>query len=183
MKTLLGIIIFALSFSLNPIKAQQTTTTKDTINGNVVITTADSRIDRLYNATLEKCKTNKITENNNSTLNKEPLIKSNPTHETREVAKPLSTSDICRRTPKLRGYKILVSTVHNSQDANKIRIEVRENFPDLRTELDSSLRPNYKILAGSFFSKQSGQHDLKRVKRVYPQASLISYRIFCAEAK
>ena len=66
----------------------------------------------------------------------------------------LSIADICKEKPKLMGYKIQIATTNNGNAANKIRHDIRNNFPALRAEIDSSLRPNYKILAGSFFSKK-----------------------------
>lgn len=81
------------------------------------------------------------------------------------------------------GYKIQVVVVKSNEEASKISVEFRNNFRNLKVEKDASLRPNYKILAGSYFSKQSAADDLRNIKRVYPSAMVIPYAVFCVEAK
>ena len=100
-----------------------------------------------------------------------------------EVKKELTTADICRNSPKLLGFKIQVGVGKNSAEANDMRADFRTKFPALKTEVDASLRPHYKLLAGSYFSKESAKDDYKQIKRYYSTAMLIPYRIFCAEAK
>jgi hypothetical protein len=43
----------------------------------------------------------------------------------------LSIADICKKKPKLMGYKIQVSVTNNNNDANKIRHQFRQNSPIL----------------------------------------------------
>ena len=59
----------------------------------------------------------------------------------------------------------------------------RRRFPQLKVETDASLRPNYKILAGSYFNKQSATSDLNAIRKEFKSAIAVQYRIFCAEAK
>ncbi|MDE5520774.1 SPOR domain-containing protein [Elizabethkingia meningoseptica] len=176
-------LIAGLLFFQN-VYAQKIISKTDSINGNTYSTQMDSRISDLLIKAEESCNRTsgpKVVNNGGGIIvnNDEKPVSVPRTINT----KSLSTADICRNRPKLSGYKIQVAVTNNGNDANKIRYEVRQSFPDLRTELDSSLRPNYKILAGSYFSKQSGGEDLRRVRRVYGSAVLIPYRIFCAEAK
>lgn len=152
--------------------AQQLITQNENVNGNGVQFTMDSRVADLLKKSEELCAQESRT------------VSENPgTTPTAEKKPGMSVSEVCAQMPKLSGFKILVASVINPTDANNIRFQVRENFPDLRTELDSSVRPTYKILAGSFFSRQSGQADLKRVKTIWKDASLVPYRIFCDESK
>jgi len=186
MKKIFQIGAVMMLFCFQNIYAQKIISKKDSVGGNVYTTQMDSRIDELLTRSEESCNRPggpKIV--NNTTGGGSVISEDRPVISTPRVinTKSLSTADICRNRPKLSGYKIQIAVTNNSNDANKIRYEVRQSFPDLRTELDSSLRPNYKILAGSFFSKQSGSEDLRRVKRVYSGAILIPYRIFCVEAK
>ncbi|AIL43939.1 SPOR domain-containing protein [Elizabethkingia anophelis] len=185
MKKIFQIGAVMMLFCFQNIYAQKIISKKDSVGGNVYTTQMDSRINDLLTKSEESCNRPagpKIVNNTGggSVISEDRIVTSTP----RVInTKTLSTADICRNRPKLSGYKIQVAVTNNSNDANKIRYEVRQSFPDLRTELDSSLRPNYKILAGSFFSKQSGSEDLRRVKRLYGSAVLIPYRIFCVEAK
>ncbi|MEW7401960.1 SPOR domain-containing protein [Elizabethkingia anophelis] len=186
MKKIFQIGAVMMLFCFQNIYAQKIISKKDSVGSNVYTTQMDSRIDELLTKSEESCNRPsgpKVVNNSGSGLviSDDRIVISTPRNSIN--TKTLSTADICRNRPKLSGYKIQVAVTNNSNDANKIRYEVRQSFPDLRTELDSSLRPNYKILAGSFFSKQSGSEDLRRVKRVYGSAVLIPYRIFCVEAK
>ncbi|MDX8569349.1 SPOR domain-containing protein [Elizabethkingia sp. HX XZB] len=177
------IYILLIGFSIQYVRAQEITNIKDSINGNVYSMEMDVRIDNL----LKKMENNCIKSNIDSKIITKKKV-ANKFIGKKETKKDISFSilsiaDICRRQPKLMGYKIQIIVVNNSNEANKMRSEIRNNFPSLRVELDSSFRPNYRVLAGSFFSKQSGTIDLKNVRKIYHDAILIPYRIFCVESK
>jgi len=64
-----------------------------------------------------------------------------------------------------------------------VKAYFRRRFPNLKVETDASLRPNYKILAGSYFTKASASGDLSRIKQYFKSAIPVQYRVFCVEAK
>jgi len=101
---------------------------------------------------------------------------------TDETTKPINKVEICKESPKLIGYKIQIAIAKNGNDASKIRYEFGQKFPELKVEIDTNIRPNHKILAGSYFSKESGNNDLERVKKVFRNAILVPYRVFCEES-
>ncbi|NAW51663.1 SPOR domain-containing protein [Elizabethkingia argentiflava] len=187
MEKILKIGLIAALFCFQNICAQTMVTKSDSINGGVYFTQMDSRIDALLVKSEGNCRISKTpVVSNSSGVRGAEATDVRPFRapaKSTSVPRSLTTADICRNTPKLSGYKIQVAITNNGADANRIRYEVRRNFPDLRIELDSSLRPNYKILAGSYFSKSSGATDLKRVRHIYTSAVLVPYRIFCVEAK
>ncbi|WP_407476772.1 SPOR domain-containing protein [Elizabethkingia anophelis] len=178
------IFILIILLALQYLNAQETILRKDSINGNAYSIEMDIRIDDHLRQMEDNCMksivNNKIDGKRKSIV-KKPVVRKELVNKMRFAT--LSIADICKKKPKLMGYKIQVSVTNNSNDANKIRYQFRQKFPNLRTELDNSLRPNYKILAGSFFSKQSGRDDLKSVRGIYHEAILIPYRIFCIESK
>ena len=98
-------------------------------------------------------------------------------------SKKLSTAEICKQNPRILGYKIQVAVVKSKAEADEIGLEFRKKFPAIKVEIDASLRPNYKVLAGSFFSKESAAPDLKKVRAEFKGATSVQYRVFCVEAK
>lgn len=141
---------------------------KDTLSG----TELSFAMDRRVNDALEKIENNCAYSNTEKDIPKISI----PSRE-------LTNAEICAKNPKIMGYKIQVVVVKNNEDAKKTTIEFRNSFRNLKVETDASLRPNYKILAGSFFSKESAANDLKSVKKVYPSAIVVPYAVFCVEAK
>lgn len=95
----------------------------------------------------------------------------------------LTTQEICRKNPRILGFKIQIAVVKSNAEANEVKAYFRRRFPTLKVETDASLRPNYKVLAGSYFSKQSAASDLSAIRRDFKSANAIQYRIFCVEAK
>lgn len=166
----IALFVMITSYNANA----QYVTKKDTINGNGVTITMDNRIDALLTKQEGDCNRNN-TSNTGKDRNTTPKIVV-PSRE-------LTNNEICKQNPKIRGYKIQVAVVKNNEDARKIGADFRKNFPNLKVEIDASLRPNYKILAGSFFSRQSAADDLRRIKQVYKSAIAVEYRVFCVEAK
>lgn len=143
---------------------------KDTLSGTELSFALDERI----NDALEK-----IENNCNRTSVSTPKAPTKILIPNRE----LTNAEICRKNPKIMGFKIQVVIVKNNDDARKTATEFRNNFRNLKVETDASLRPNYKILAGSYFSKQGAAEDLRNIRRVYPSATIIPYAVFCVEAK
>lgn len=164
------IILFSIAYQIH---AQQTIK-KDTINGTELTITMDTNVAKQIESLEEKCATSneKIIAAGNKGNNKIII-----------PSRALTNEEISRKNPRISGYKIQVVVVKSNDEANKIRSEFRTKFPNLKVEIDASLRPNYKILAGSYFTKQSSSPDLKLIRKQYNTAIPIQYRIFCAEAK
>lgn len=169
MNNLLKLFIIATLFSFYQIDAQYVVK-KDTLTGTELSFALDERI----NDALEKI------EGNCNRISDAPVR--TPT-KVLVPSRELTNAEICRKNPKIMGFKIQVVTVKSNEEARKIATEFRNNFRSLKVETDASLRPNYKILAGSYFSKQSASDDLRNVKRVYPSAIVVPYAVFCVEAK
>lgn len=168
------IFIFAISYKASA----QLVVKTDTISGTPVSMTMDSRIDNLISKQEESCARPKDSNNYSSSSEtvRQPTKIVVPSRE-------LTSAEICRQNPKIMGYKIQVAIAKSNDEATNIATDFRKNFPALKVEKDASLRPNYKILAGSYFNKQSIAGDLKRVKAIYGSAIAVQYRVFCVEAK
>jgi len=169
MNNLLRLIIVSSLFCFYKIDAQYVVK-KDTLSGTELSISLDERI----NNALEKI------EGNCNRISDAP-VKTPP--KILVPSRELTNAEVCRKNPKIMGFKIQVVTVKSNEEARKIATEFRNNFRSLKVETDASLRPNYKILAGSYFSKQSAADDFRNVKRVYPSALVVPYAIFCVEAK
>ena len=95
----------------------------------------------------------------------------------------MTNAEICRKNPRIMGYKIQLTVVKSNEEAREVGLYFRRRFPSMKVEIDASLRPNYKVMAGSYFTKESAASDLKRIKEYFKSAIPIQYRIFCVEAK
>ncbi|KQT22347.1 sporulation protein [Chryseobacterium sp. Leaf404] len=177
MKKIIATFSILTICGINTLDAQQVVK-KDTISGTELVLTMDSRVNEALSNLEERC-------------GKSSYGKSYEDPET-EVKRPakiyvpnreLTKAEICAKNPRILGFKILITTVKSNEEANEVKAYFRKRFPNLKVETDASLRPNYKILAGSYFSKQSASADLSRVKEYFKSASSVQYRIFCSEAK
>jgi len=169
MNNLLKLFVLATVFSFYQIDAQYIVK-KDTLSGTELSFSLDERV----NDALEKVE-------GNCNRNTDAPVKSPP--KILVANRELTNAEICRKNPKIMGYKIQVVVVKSNEEATRISTEFRNNFRNLKVEKDASLRPNYKILAGSYFSKQSAGDDLRNIKRIYPTAIVIPYAVFCVEAR
>lgn len=167
MKNILFVFILFLSCFSNSVDAQQIIKT-DTLSGTKLTVSMDSKIEKALNE-LEECSTNIGTESAGTRI----LV---PTRE-------LTTAEICRRNPRVQGFKIQISVVKSNAEANRVKADFRRIFPQLKVLTDASLRPNYKLLAGSYFTRQSAAADLARVRQHFPAAIAVPYSIFCVEGK
>ncbi|MGI9651149.1 SPOR domain-containing protein [Chryseobacterium sp. RLHN22] len=165
-------------FGFYTIEAQQVVK-KDTLSGTELTITMDSRVSDALDAVEDRCAkvaSNKISTGTDDDVPSKPTKIYVPSRE-------LTNAEICRKNPKILGYKIQITTVKSNDEANEVKAYFRKRFPNLKVEVDASLRPNYKILAGSYFSKQSAAGDLARVKEYFKSALPVQYRVFCVEAK
>ncbi|KMQ72386.1 SPOR domain-containing protein [Chryseobacterium koreense] len=176
MRSFTKIIALLSLFSLNLIEAQQVVK-KDTISGTPLTISMDKRIDDMLVNQEEKC----LTSNTKNVSSSE-----DDSHNIPKIAVPereLSQAEICRKNPRIMGYKIQLAVVKSNEEAREVGTYFRRRFPNMKVEIDASLRPNYKVMAGSYLSKQSAASDLASIKKYFENAVAIQYRVFCVEAK
>jgi hypothetical protein len=169
-------IILTTLISLTYTSKAQQVVKKDTLNGTEMSWTMDSQVANALSGLEEKC-TSKKTKFPNGGDNENVPIK------TLVANRALTNEEICRKNPRISGYKIQVMVAKTNEEANIARGDFRARFPQLKVEVDASLRPNYKVLAGSYFTKESAAADLKKIRKEFNTAVSIPYRIFCVEAK
>lgn len=151
------------------IEAQQVVK-KDTLKGTELTITMDTKVDGLLNDLEGKC-------------NKVEAIENKPATKIDVSTKAKTTAEICRDNPRIMGFKIQVSVVKSNEESNEVKTYFRSKFPSIKVITDASLRPNYKVLAGSYFSKQSAAADLAKVRQIFKDARTVEYNIFCVEGK
>lgn len=176
MKNLIKIISVVSFVSFYTVEAQHVVK-KDTLAGTELVMTMDAKVNDALSSLENKCAT--------STASKANLEDDAPSKPSKIYvpSRELTNAEICRRNPRILGYKIQITTVKSNDEANEIKAYFRKRFPGIKVETDASLRPNYKILAGSYFTKQSAAGDLAKVKEYFKSAIAVQYRVFCAEAK
>ncbi|MGZ5209647.1 MAG: SPOR domain-containing protein [Kaistella sp.] len=149
----------------------------DTISGTPLSVSMDKKVDDLLGNMEDKCLTTATV--------------SSPRENTPKPAAPritvpekeLSKAEICRRNPRIMGYKIQLAFVKSNEEAREVGMYFRRRFPNMKVEIDASLRPNYKVMAGSYLTRQSAAGDLARIRAHFKSAIAIQYRVFCVEAK
>ncbi len=166
--TLLIIVLCA-----GPLKSQIITKV-DTLGSTPLSISMDQRISEALSKLEDNCERPSENENSSSIA-----VAAN----SNESSRPLSRAEICRQNPKILGYKIQIAVVKSNQEANEVKAFFRRRFPNIKVETDASLRPNYRILVGSYVSKQTASADLSRIKSHFNQARSVQYRVFCEEAK
>ncbi|WP_027386894.1 hypothetical protein [Chryseobacterium gregarium] len=153
---------------------------RDTLAGTELTMTMDSKVNATLESIEDKCTRVAVAipsrNDDDDYVSPKPVKIYVPSRE-------MSNAEICRKNPRILGYKIQITTVKSNEEANEVKSYFRKRFPNLKVETDASLRPNYKILAGSYFTKQSASSDLSRVREYFKSAIPVQYRIFCAEAK
>jgi hypothetical protein len=179
MKNLIKIFSILMTLSFYSIDAQQVVK-KDTLAGTELTMTMDSRVNSALESIEDKC--SKSSASIASRDADDDYVPAKPT-KIYVPSRELTNAEICRKNPRILGYKIQITIVKSNEEANEVKAYFRKRFPNLKVETDASLRPNYKILAGSYFTKQSAASDLSRIKEYFKSAIAVQYRIFCAEAK
>ena len=166
------------------IDAQQVTKT-DTISGTPLTISMDRNISESLGKLEENCALANVRaaeRRNNNTI--ERNTETETRKDTKVVAsRALTTAEICRQNPRILGVKIQLAVVKSNEEANEVKAYFRRRFPSIKVETDASLRPNYKILAGSYFNKGTAAGDLARIREYFKSAIPVQYRVFCAEAK
>lgn len=175
MKYILKIFTVLCFLVANSIDAQLVVK-NDTISGTPITLSMDKKVDELLESAENKCATTITNTYSDNT----------PKTTTPKISVPernLSQAEICRRNPRIMGYKIQLAVVKSNEEAREVGMYFRRRFPNMKVEIDASLRPNYKVMAGSYLSKQSAAADLSRIRQYFKSAIAIQYRVFCVEAK
>ncbi|MCE4065174.1 SPOR domain-containing protein [Chryseobacterium gleum] len=185
MRNLIKIFSILSLFGFYNIEAQQVVK-KDTLSGTELVMTMDSKINAALEGVEGKCAKAVPTNSTKDFSNIDSGISTGINTKPPKIFVPsreLTNAEICRKNPRILGFKIQITTVKSNEEANEVKSYFRKRFPNLKVETDASLRPNYKILAGSYFTKQSAASDLSRIREYFKSAVAVQYRIFCAEAK
>lgn len=166
-----------LLLSFYTIEAQQIVK-RDTLAGTELVIAMDPKVEDALSAVEDHCTRSVATKSND-------FEESRPKKPTKILVpnRELTKAEICSKNPRILGYKIQITMVKSNEEANEVKAYFRKRFPYLKVETDASLRPNYKILAGSYFTKQSAAGDLAKIKEFFKSAYATQYRIFCVEAK
>lgn len=170
--TLFVFLLISLSLSAQIVSEQ------DTLSGTPLTMSMDKKISDLLKDQEENCLRDSGSK---STRNVDDNSSTRPSVST--PSRPLSRAEICARNPRILGYKIQIAVVKSNAEANEVKAYFRRRFPNVKVETDASLRPNYRILAGSYISKESAAGDLRRIRQYFNQARSVQYRVFCEEAK
>lgn len=173
MKPILRTFFAVFLLGTNFMQAQQIVK-NDTISGTPLAISMDKDINDLLENIEDKCATEIARKSENETRT---------TPRVNVPERELSKAEICRRNPRIMGYKIQVAVVKSNEEAREVGTYFRKRFPNMKVEIDASLRPNYKVLAGSYVSKQSAAADLARIRTHFKSALSVQYRVFCVEAK
>lgn len=190
LRMLKKIIFFFFLFITYNFNAQSKTQLKEIKEDNLTITMSSDIYSSLkqFEGKSSSNETNK-SDNEESSKTENKIAKQIET-ENKETSverpklnhKKLTNNELCAKNPRILGYKILINTVHTKEEADEISTEFRKTFPYLKTFIDASLRPNYKILAGSYFYTTNAAEDLKKIRAFYKTAKTVKYMIFCTDA-
>lgn len=182
MRNLIKIFSIVSLFGFYTVEAQQVVI-KDTLAGTELTMTMDSKVSAALESIEGKCsKTASANIVKDNTVDSSSNTGTKPT-KIYVPNRELTNAEICRKNPRILGFKIQITTVKSNEEANEVKSYFRKRFPNLKVETDASLRPNYKILAGSYFTKQSAASDLSKIREYFKSAIAVQYRIFCSEAK
>ena len=173
MNRILKIIPVIFLLAINNLDAQQVVK-NDTISGTPLSISMDKKVDDLLGNLEEKCLTGNSPKNDAPKTTVPKIV---------VPEKELTQAEICRRNPRIMGYKIQLAVVKSNDEAREVGMFFRRRFPNMKVEIDASLRPNYKVMAGSYLTKQSAAADLAKIRAHFKSAIAIQYRVFCVEAK
>ena len=173
MNRILKIIPVIFLLAINNLDAQQVVK-NDTISGTPLFISMDKKVEDLLENLEEKCLTGNSPKNDAPKTTVPKIV---------VPEKELTQAEICRRNPRIMGYKIQLAVVKSNEEAREVGLFFRRRFPNMKVEIDASLRPNYKVMAGSYLTKQSAAADLARIRAHFKSAIAIQYRVFCVEAK
>lgn len=95
--------------------------------------------------------------------------------------KKLTPADKCATQQKIMGYKIQIFYTKDRAAADKVKNDFAKQHPGLTPELIYA-SPDYRILVGDYFTRQSAGSDLRKIQRNYPAAFTVQWRVWCRKA-
>lgn len=116
-----------LAFSLG--SAQNTVIKKDTLDGTELSITTDKNISSLLDNLEKGCATKEGTTKRNE--KSDYASASNTTNASRN----LSNAEICRKNPRILGYKIQLVVVKSKNEADEVALYFRRRFPYIKVQL------------------------------------------------
>lgn len=115
----------------------------------------------------------------------EELLKTKEAEECKRAAyeppRKLSPADKCATQQKIMGYKIQIFYTKDRQAAEKVKDDFSNQHPDMTPELIYA-SPDYRILVGDYFTRETARADLRRIQRKYPGAFTVQWRVWCRKA-
>lgn len=172
-------LLLTLSF---PLIAQETQTyiSQDSISNGMLAVSMDTRIDALLEEKENLCATIRFS---NTTKNETKTSSSSNENNTTVVKNPFGRDiDNCKLFPKLDGYKIQILYTKSSEEVNKVRANFARYFPTTSTE-STYLRPDFKVRAGEYLTREAASRDLKAIKSKFPTAIIVRSVVYCKRAK
>jgi len=95
--------------------------------------------------------------------------------------KKLTPADKCATQQKIMGYKIQIFYTKDRAAADKVKNDFARQHPNLTPELIYA-SPDWRILVGDYFTRQSANSDLRRIQKSYPSAFAVQWRVWCRKA-
>lgn len=95
--------------------------------------------------------------------------------------KKLTAADKCATQQKIMGYKIQIFYTKDRAAADKVKNDFARQHPNLTPELIYA-SPDWRILVGDYFTRQSANSDLRRIQKSYPSAFAVQWRVWCRKA-
>lgn len=95
--------------------------------------------------------------------------------------KKLTPAEKCATQQKINGYKIQIFYTKDRAAADKVKNDFAKQHPGLTPELIYA-SPDYRILVGDYFTRQSAGSDLRKIQRNYPSAFTVQWRVWCRKA-
>lgn len=93
-----------------------------------------------------------------------------------------NSSDPCANQNQINGFKIQIYYSKNRSDADKIKNEFERAYPGMSAQV-AYFAPDYRVLVGDYFSKNSANPDIRRLKSKYNSSFAIPYKVLCRKAK
>ncbi len=96
---------------------------------------------------------------------------------------PKATSaDPCATQNQINGFKIQIYYSKNRAEADKVKAEFEKNYPNMSAQV-VYFAPDYRVLVGDYFTKNSAAPDIRRLKSKYNSSFTIPYKVLCRKAK
>lgn len=100
----------------------------------------------------------------------------------KKEAPKANAADPCATQAQINGFKIQIYYSKNRSDADKVRNEFENSYPNLSAQV-VYFAPDYRVLVGDYFTKSSASPDIRRLKSKYNSSFAIPYKVLCRKAK